>query len=424
MFSSAGYACGIPRSTAVAAVCATTWAAAHPCAAQSFHGLGMPPGFLSSKPTAVSADGTVVVGVLEGWTGDHPYRWTASGGTIELPMLPVWTTGAALALNADGSIMVGRGGSGTEPRAALWTMVGGAPAVQDLGVPPGEIWASAGSISADGSVVAGWSGFHGFRWTTAGGMQPIQQLAAFGMSADGSVLVGAALDWAGYWTSAAGRVVLYEPVPLPNGRVFATAASADGRVMVGGRASFGNFAGAVRWDIDPSTGQYTWRWLDMTECEASAISADGRVVAGSCMGAGGISRPVVWHDTLGVLDLTQYLTAVGINLTGWQLRAARAVSADGTVIVGWGVHAGTWASWLARLPQLASCYANCDNSTQPPILNVEDFTCFINAFAMGQSLPPAQQVGHYSNCDGSTISPVLNVEDFTCFINAFATGCR
>jgi hypothetical protein len=69
------------------------------------------------------------------------------------------------------------------------------------------------------------------------------------------------------------------------------------------------------------------------------------------------------------------------------------------------------------------CYANCDGSTAHPVLNVDDFTCFVNEFAAAQSLPPAQQVGHYANCDGSSVAPVLNVDDFTCFINAFATGC-
>jgi hypothetical protein len=69
------------------------------------------------------------------------------------------------------------------------------------------------------------------------------------------------------------------------------------------------------------------------------------------------------------------------------------------------------------------CYANCDASTTAPILNVEDFACFINAFAAAQSLPPAQQVTNYANCDASTVMPVLNVEDFACFINRFAAGC-
>jgi hypothetical protein len=71
-----------------------------------------------------------------------------------------------------------------------------------------------------------------------------------------------------------------------------------------------------------------------------------------------------------------------------------------------------------------NCYANCDGSTTEPVLNVEDFTCFINAFALAQGLPHEQQVVNYANCDGSTTAPALNVEDFTCFINAFALGCR
>jgi hypothetical protein len=69
------------------------------------------------------------------------------------------------------------------------------------------------------------------------------------------------------------------------------------------------------------------------------------------------------------------------------------------------------------------CYANCDGSTVEPILNVEDFTCFIGEFAAAQLMPHEQQLNHYANCDGSTTPPVLNVEDFTCFISEFALGC-
>jgi hypothetical protein len=71
----------------------------------------------------------------------------------------------------------------------------------------------------------------------------------------------------------------------------------------------------------------------------------------------------------------------------------------------------------------STCYANCDGSTVAPVLNVDDFTCFINEYASAQGLPPAQQINHYANCDGSTVEPVLNVDDFTCFINAYAQGC-
>jgi hypothetical protein len=73
------------------------------------------------------------------------------------------------------------------------------------------------------------------------------------------------------------------------------------------------------------------------------------------------------------------------------------------------------ASWESVLPPaVRTCYANCDDSSAPPILNVIDFTCFMNRYAAGDS---------YANCDGSTVPPVLNVNDFTCFLNRYAAGC-
>ena len=59
-------------------------------------------------------------------------------------------------------------------------------------------------------------------------------------------------------------------------------------------------------------------------------------------------------------------------------------------------------------------YANCDLSTIPPVLNVNDFTCFLNRFAAGDP---------YANCDGSSVAPMLNVNDFSCFMNRYAVGC-
>ncbi|MBL9030416.1 MAG: hypothetical protein JNM80_01740 [Phycisphaerae bacterium] len=60
------------------------------------------------------------------------------------------------------------------------------------------------------------------------------------------------------------------------------------------------------------------------------------------------------------------------------------------------------------------CFANCDQSTTAPVLNVNDFVCFNNKFAAGDLS---------ANCDRSVIPPILNVSDFVCFLNAFAAGC-
>jgi hypothetical protein len=81
------------------------------------------------------------------------------------------------------------------------------------------------------------------------------------------------------------------------------------------------------------------------------------------------------------------------------------------------VRGGFWTS------ASAPCYANCDQSTTAPILNINDFQCFLNSFAAAQSLPPNQQATSYANCDQSTTQPILNVNDFQCFVNKFAVGC-
>ena len=67
-----------------------------------------------------------------------------------------------------------------------------------------------------------------------------------------------------------------------------------------------------------------------------------------------------------------------------------------------------------QLVRLVACYANCDGSTTPPILNANDFVCFQNRFAAGD--PGA-------NCDLSTTQPVLNVNDFICFLTRYASAC-
>jgi hypothetical protein len=80
----------------------------------------------------------------------------------------------------------------------------------------------------------------------------------------------------------------------------------------------------------------------------------------------------------------------------------------------WGENIG----WLnmddATTYVAAACYANCDGSTAAPVLNVNDFNCFLNSYAAGSA---------YANCDHSTVAPVLNVNDFSCFLNKYAAGC-
>lgn len=73
----------------------------------------------------------------------------------------------------------------------------------------------------------------------------------------------------------------------------------------------------------------------------------------------------------------------------------------------------TTVARIARL-RVCECYANCDGSAGPAMLNILDYVCFQQKFAAGD---PA------ANCDGSVSPPVLNVADFVCFMNKYAAGC-
>jgi probable HAF family extracellular repeat protein len=158
-------------------------------------------------------------------------------------------------------------------------------------------------------------------------------------------------------------------------------------------------------------GQYGW---------TNAVNADGTVVVGQNW-MGSDYEAFIWTQAGGMQDLHTVLAAAGIDVSNWTLEEAFGVSADGLAITGTGIGpppgggAPTSQAWIARLPSSGpTCYPNCDQSTAPPILNANDFQCFLNKFAVADA---------YANCDNSTSPPVLNANDFQCFLNKFAVGC-
>lgn len=89
--------------------------------------------------------------------------------------------------------------------------------------------------------------------------------------------------------------------------------------------------------------------------------------------------------------------------------ATPALYAGGRFTLAGGLPSGGFARWGCP-----PCYANCDGSTVAPVLNVNDFMCFLGRYGAGDP---------YSNCDGSTAPPILNVNDFMCFQQRYAAGC-
>ena len=114
-------------------------------------------------------------------------------------------------------------------------------------------------------------------------------------------------------------------------------------------------------------------------------------------GIPGVSGPWLPQTPLGVFS--------GESALGtWRLSATDYAGGDTGQLVGFRV----------SIAAAGSCYPNCDGSTAQPLLNVNDFQCFLNKFAAADP---------YANCDGSTTPPVLNINDFQCYINKFAAGC-
>jgi probable HAF family extracellular repeat protein len=323
-----------------------------------FMGLGTLPSpyDTGSHATGVSADGSVVVGASGDIFTQRAWRWTAGGGMVGLGPTSVST--AASGVSADGSTVVGQPPTGTLA-GWRWTESGG---FQDLGL------AAAYAASSDGSVIAGARlvtaggqlALQAVRWTSSGAV-PITTFpsAPRGISSDGSVLVGGStrpqsptppfmfVTEAFRWTSVSGMVGLGD---LPSGQVRseASAVSADGSVVVGYGSSASGIE-AFRWTSAGGMVGLGDLPGGLFNSEALAVSADGSIVVGK--GDGTESKPFIWDATNGMRNLSTVLTDLGLDLTGWDLRTATGISADGSTIVGDGVNNGVEQAWIAVIPE-------------------------------------------------------------------------
>lgn len=209
----------------------------------------------------------------------------------------------AYAVSADGSVVVGW----SNERAFRWTASEG---MRSLGTLRGGSSVALG-VSADGSVVVGWSDGRAYRWTPSAGMQSLGTLAgiggsstAWGVSADGSVVVGESNGRAFRWTESGGM----QDLGAWLGSSVARAVSADGSVIVG-------WSGDRGFRLTPSELHFPFG----LGSRAYAVSADGSVVVGG-------PQAFRWTRTGGM----QYL-APGVGAAS----EAFGVSADGSVVVGW-----------------------------------------------------------------------------------------
>ena len=323
--------------------------------AQSFQGLGhLDPSTPVSYAYDVSADGSVVVGYSQapsgvGTTTGSAYRW--EGAMQALPYTyPQYPYGnSALGVSADGTAVVGWSAGavvGQQTAATRW--VGGG--AQDVGPP---FISQATAASADGSVVVGGVSTRTFRF--ANGTPEVitigTQSTAYDVSADGEVMVGYAYapsTRAYRWED--GVVTFLPDFPDDPGEVTtAYAISADGSVIVGS-ARRNQETRMTRW-VDGVIE-------DLGLGTAYGVSAGGNLVVGHNNGVGDALRAVIWTPDGGVQDLRTFLVdTYGLDLAGWTLQRANAVSDDGTTIVGDGINpAGRLEAWRAVLAPAGLTY--------------------------------------------------------------------
>lgn len=392
----------------------------------SFTGLGgLPGGSGVSRANGVSADGRVVVGSAnDGPETTLAFTWTADAGMIVLPT-PGGTSGIyrGQAISGDGQVVVGLASSGSSFRASHWHN-GSEP----MYLPGATNLSTTWSVSYDGSVAAGRQGGNIASIWTEEGIQVLGNLPgatssfAHAVSADGQVVVGrsAGLSTGGAfrWTAAGGM----QPIGSPSDTYrlsVAYSVSADGQTLGGGGIG-PEGAGAAIWTEADGVTMLGPRPANTYGGWVYEMSADAVVLGINALDAEtGDWVAVLWTPGRGQELLSDVLTQrCGLDLTGWQLSEIGGISADGTTIVGTGVHNGVTEAFVAVLSEPVVCPAEYNSELGAG--DILDFLDFLQDFAACTNLPaPCGQFGDPDINDDLTI----DILDFLDFVEAFGAGC-
>ena len=286
---------------------------------------GLPSDRVGGVFWGVSGDGKVVVGNLQDTMRMHAARWSPEAGWDPLGLPGVFSE--AYAASQSGSVIVG---AFWAPFSHAFRWEGGE--FIDLG--PG----AAHDLSADGRYIAGMLTVAGsnraIRWDGAeardlGTLKADNsgQSWAKTISADGSVVAGLSENDQGrirafIWGEANGMTALPTAISddeMPN----VWGISADGRVVVGDIQVIGNFA--VKWE-DESVHRLETLIEGSTLSGARAVSQDGSVIVGFADTEDFTVHAVRWTED-GIEDIHTIESAIASFATG--------ISDDGSTIVGY-----------------------------------------------------------------------------------------
>jgi probable HAF family extracellular repeat protein len=379
----------------------------------------------------MSPDGVAVAGWGDSASGNHAFLWTRAGGIIDLGTASGATDAIARGVSNGGAVVVGYGTTAAGAGAWRWTAAEG---MQPLGTLGGN-FSYAQAVTPDGSVIVGGSSvvttssnLRAFRWTSTGGMENLGSLEgggyyaeAQGVSTDGSVIAGLSDTGFGMrafrWTSAGGMVDLGWQNGWPTQ---GWGISGDGSTVVGyGGSVNGSLAnrwtstsGIVPIGVLPAY-QYSYSYF-ANQSGSIIVGASGY---GGQGGGVGYYHATMWTAAGGLVDLNTYLPTLGIDLSGWDLNVAHAISLDGMQIAGEGVHNGLQESWIVSLtplpPACGSADFNCDGDTGTDA----DIEAFFACIAGNCPSPPCTSTADF-NSDGD----VGTDADIEAFFRVLAGG--
>lgn len=324
-------------------------------AAPSIIGLGP-----NTEATAISADGTTVCGKYN----VGAFYWSTTEGLVTLPIpgSPSWD---ALGVSGDGTTVVGSFTAPPNRQACRWDSAQGS-GIGYLPGTPSQFFpqtSAATAISSDATTIVGFSSSSAraeeafkFQNGTMVGLGVISAgtgnfSKASAVSADGSTVVGqssSAQGTQGFRVTDGQAMIGLGTFPNAVSSE-ATGVSGNGTVVVGiSYADDGDNTlepTGFRWTA--ATGMKSIRVasrLSPTECYG--ISQDGSVIVGSAINLNESREPLIWSEATGAMFLRDLLIERGINLNGFTLNVAVAVSADGDTITGTGGRNGTSESWM------------------------------------------------------------------------------
>jgi uncharacterized membrane protein len=327
-------------------------------------------------------DGNSIMGVA----GNEVFRWTPSGGRQSLGQLGAEGNVYATAISGDGTTVIGRRVGMNSQDAIRWAINGGPEVLPSVGSHPYN--PSPSYLSDDGSIVYGTSRSEftnplwdlytlglipipdfpdfpsesyqetTFRWDNSGGVRTLPgwlpdtnelfdgNKSIRAVSADGNAVAGMVDRAPVIWTEATG---FQQPVNLPADGGFSSVHlfSGDGSTLVGKYypsvcrfPSSTCIPGAIS-----SSSPYVFSWtiggefeplidLPNSYSDAYAVSGDGRTILGYVESQNDEGYNFIWREGLGLQNIGDFFAEYGLVIPFPGYHSVFEMSRDGLVFMG------------------------------------------------------------------------------------------